>query len=134
MRIGAVAAQSGCKVETIRYYEQQGLLPRPDRTASGYRSYSALDVERLGFITRGRALGFSLAEIRELIGLEENPDLSCADVDRLARHHRDQVKAKLAQLRRLDHALNKLIAGCQGGQRADCAILHALHREHATPS
>ena len=128
MRIGAVAAQSGCKVETIRYYEQQGLLPRPERTASGYRSYALQDVERLGFITRSRALGFGLAEIRELIGLEENPDLSCSDVDRVARHHRDQVKAKLAQLRRLEAALDGLIDGCSGGQRADCAILQALHR------
>lgn len=134
MRIGAVAAQSGCKVETIRYYEQQGLLPQPARTASGYRSYGPQDVERLGFIARGRALGFSLAEIRDLVGLEENPGLSCADVDRLARHHRDQVKAKLAQLRRLEKALDALITGCHGGQRADCAILNALSSKAAGQS
>lgn len=126
MKIGEVAAQSGCKVETIRYYERQGLLPRPARTASGYRSYGHQDVDRLGFVTRSRALGFGLAEIRDFIGLEENPDLSCADVDRLAREHLAEVRHKLEQLQRLERALAALIAGCHGGQRADCAILNAL--------
>lgn len=128
MKIGEVAALSGCKVETIRYYEKQGLLPQPSRTTSGYRSYGPQDVDRLGFVTRCRALGFGLAEIRDFIGLEENPDLSCAEVDRLARRHLSQVRIKLEQLRRLEQALDVLIAGCRGGQRADCAILQALHR------
>lgn len=127
MKIGVLAKRTGCKIETIRYYEQQGLLPVPPRSLSGQRNYAETDRQRLQFIVRGRALGFGLTEIRELIGLEENPDLSCADVDRLARHHRDQVEAKMVQLRRLETALNGLIAGCRGGQRADCAILRALH-------
>lgn len=126
MKIGVLAKRTGCKIETIRYYEQQGLLPVPPRSLSGQRNYAETDRQRLLFILRGRALGFGLAEIRELIGLEEDPDLSCSDVDRLARHHQDQVKAKLMQLRRLDKALDELITGCHGGQRADCAILNAL--------
>ena len=128
MRIGEFAKRSGSKVETIRYYEQQGLLPAPDRTVAGYRVYGPEDVARLGFITRSRALGFSIAEIRELMSLEENPALSCEQVDEVARRHRDQVRIKLAQLKRLDEALGELITGCHGGQRADCAILHALQR------
>lgn len=132
MKIGEVAALSGCKVETIRYYEGQGLLPRPARTASGYRSYGTQDVDRLGFVTRCRALGFGLAEIRDFIGLEENPDLSCAEVDRLAREHLSEVRHKLEQLHRLERALDVLIAGCRGGQRADCAILRVLHRPEHT--
>jgi MerR family mercuric resistance operon transcriptional regulator len=98
---------------------------------AGYRVYGLDDVARLGFITRSRALGFSIAEIRELVSLEENPALSCGEVDELARRHRDQVRTKLAQLRRLDEALSELITGCRGGQRADCAILHALQRPDA---
>lgn len=131
MRIGEFARRSGSKVETIRYYETQGLLPEPDRTLAGYRMYGPGDVARLGFITRGRALGFSIAEIRELIGLEENPALSCGEVDEMARRHRDQVRIKLAQLRRLDKALADLVAGCRGGRRSDCAILQALQRTAA---
>ena len=129
MRIGEFAKRSGSKVETIRYYEQQGLLPEPDRTIAGYRVYGPDDVARLGFITRSRALGFSIAEVRELMSLDENPNLTCSEVDQLAHRHRDQVRAKLAQLRRLDEALGELIAGCRGGQRADCAILKVLQRQ-----
>ena len=127
MRIGALAKRSGCKVETIRYYEKEGLLPDPPRTKAGYRNYTEKDLDRLGFIARSRALGFGLAEIRELIGLEEDPDLSCGDVDRIARHHRDQVQLKIRQLQSLDTVLKELLSGCGGGKRAQCEILRALH-------
>src|SRR5690606_1867317 len=83
MRIGEVAARSGCPPETVRYYERIGLLPAPPRTASGYRDYRPADADRLRFISRGRELGFSLAEIRSLLGLAEDDGLSCQDVDRL---------------------------------------------------
>jgi MerR family mercuric resistance operon transcriptional regulator len=128
MRIGALAKRSGCKIETVRYYEREGLLPTPPRTKAGYRTYTEKDLDRLGFIARGRALGFGLQEIRELIGLEENPQLSCADVDRIARHHREKVRLKIEQLTSLDRVLDQLLSECSGGERSQCQILRALHR------
>lgn len=126
MQIGQVAAASGCPVETIRYYERIGLLPRPTRTGSGYRAYAEADVERLRFIAHGRALGFSLDEIRSLLGLAEDATLSCADVDRLARTHLGEIRERIAALTRMAEELERTIDGCQGGERAHCAILGTL--------
>ena len=132
MHIGELAKRSGTKVETVRYYEKEGLLPEPVRETSGYRKYGEKDLHRLGFIARSRALGFGLADIRDLMALEENPDLSCGDVDRIARHHREQVRAKIAQLRGLEQVLEQLLVDCGGGKRADCVILRALHQRNAS--
>lgn len=126
MKIGEAAAASGCHVETMRYYERIDLLPRPHRTASGYRAYTAQDVARIRFITRGRALGFSLDEIRSLLHLAESPDLSCGQVDALARSHLAQIRARQQELRRMARELERTIAGCAGGRRGACAILDAL--------
>lgn len=126
MKIGEAAAASGCHLETIRYYERIGLLPRPSRTASGYRAYTAEDVARVRFITRGRDLGFSLDEVRSLLRLAEDPDLSCGEVDHLARYHLAEIKARQAELRRMARELEQTIAGCRGGRIASCAILGAL--------
>lgn len=126
MKIGAVAAASGCHLETIRYYERIGLLPRPGRTASGYRAYDDRDIERVRFIARGRDLGFSLDEIRSLMRLAEDPVLSCADVDQLAREHLAEIRARQRALREMARELERTIAGCAGGRRGACAILGAL--------
>ena len=126
MQIGQVAAASGCPVETIRYYERIGLLPRPTRTGSGYRAYADADVERLRFIAHGRALGFSLDEIRSLLGLAEDATLSCAEVDRLARTHLGEIRERIAALTRMAEELERTIDGCHGGERAHCAILGTL--------
>ena len=128
MRIGQVAAASGCHLETVRYYERIGLLPRPARTASGYRAYGVNDAERIRFITRGRDLGFSLDEIRSLMRLADDPALSCEQVDQLARHHLAEIKARQAELRRMARELEQTIAGCGRGHRAACAILGALQQ------
>lgn len=87
MKISEAAAASGCHLETIRYYERSGLMPAPARTASGYREYSPTEVDRLRFISRGRELGFSLEEIRSLLSLDDDPAMSCCDVDVIARQH-----------------------------------------------
>ncbi|MBD8525654.1 MerR family transcriptional regulator [Pseudomarimonas arenosa] len=126
LTIGGVARASGCHIETIRYYERIGLLPAPARSASGYRHYQLQDVERLRFIARGRELGFSLDEIRSLLQLAEDPGLSCVDVDTLARQHLADIKAKLSDLQRMADELQRTIAACHGGQRAECTILEAL--------
>ena len=126
MKIGEVATASGCHLETIRYYERIGLLPAPARTASGYRSYSASDVQRVRFITRGRDLGFSLDEIRSLLSLSEDPDLSCEKADELARHHLIEIRQRIDELRRMEQELETTVKAGAGGRRAACAILATL--------
>ncbi len=128
MRIGEAATASGCHIETIRYYERVGLLPRPARTAGGYRSYRPEEVDRLRFITRGRELGFSLDEIRSLLALADDPTLACRDVDQIARHHLADIQARVRELRRIAVELERTIASCAGGKRGQCAILGALGR------
>jgi MerR family mercuric resistance operon transcriptional regulator len=129
MKIGELAAATDCHFETIRYYEKVGLLPKPERTASGYRAYRKGDIARVRFITRGRALGFSLDEIRSLLHLSESPDLSCAEVDTLARRHLAEVREKLAHLQRMEAELVATVERCRGGQRATCAVLESLAHE-----
>lgn len=129
MKIGEAAAASGCHIETIRYYERIGLLPRPSRTGSGYRDYAADDVRRLHFINRGRELGFSLEEIRSLLQLSDDPKLSCAEVDQIARLHLTEIQQRMRELKRMADELQRTIAACGGGERARCVILDALWRK-----
>jgi len=126
VKIGEAAAASGCHLETIRYYERIGLMPRPLRTGSGYRSYTEHEVERLRFITRGRDLGFSLEEIRSLLRLADEPDLSCVEVDRLARSHLVDIRQRISELKRMAAELDRVIVGCAGDRRGNCAILGTL--------
>ena len=126
MKIGEVATRSGCHPETVRYYERIGLLPAPPRTAGGYRDYRPADADRLRFISRGRELGFSLEEIRSLLGLAEDDGLSCQDVDRLARGHLLDIRNRLNDLQRMASELERVIGSCSGGERGQCAILDTL--------
>lgn len=126
--IGELAARTRTTPETIRYYERVGVLPTPTRTGGGkYRRYGAEDVERLGFVRRARDLGFSLDEVRDLLGLADQPDRPCAEVEQLARAHLAAVDAKLAQLSALRDELDRVIGACHGRRAvADCRILGAL--------
>ena len=126
MKIGEVAERSGCHPETVRYYARIGLLPAPPRTAGGYRDYRPADADRLRFISRGRELGFSLEEIRSLLGLAEDDGLSCQDVDRLARGHLLDIRNRLNDLQRMASELERVIGSCSGGERGQCAILDTL--------
>lgn len=131
MKISEASQASGCHLETIRYYERIGLIPSPTRTGSGYRSYSEQDVERLRFITRGRDLGFSLDEIRSLMRLDQDGDLACEDVTRLAQQHLIDVQERIRDLQRVARELERTIRSCGGGVRAQCAILNALKHSPA---
>ena len=126
MRISEVSTATGCNLETIRYYERIGLVPRPKRTGNGYRAYGPSDVERIRFITRGRALGFSLEEIRSLVSLAEDKTLSCREVDTLARAHLEDIRARVRELSAMARELGQTIDSCAGGQRGNCAILGVL--------
>jgi DNA-binding transcriptional MerR regulator len=133
--IGELAAFTGTTPEAIRYYERVGVLPHPARQGAGrYRRYGAPDVERLNFVRRARELGFSLDEVRDLLGLTDQPDRPCAEVDELARAHLVAVNEKIGQLTALRSELERVIGACQGGLAiADCRILAALGARKGTP-
>ena len=124
--IGALAVAAGTKVETVRFYEKAGILPAPLRTRGNYRAYTANDVKRLGFIRRGRELGFSLDQVRALLSLSDRPDQPCEAVDKIARARLEDVRRKIADLRRLKRELKGLIEQCGCGTVADCRIVEAL--------
>lgn len=126
MRIGEASKQSGCHIETIRYYERIGLLPSPPRSESGYRHYDEQHVKQLRFIHRARELGFSLEEIRELLSLKEQPDLACDAVDQMTRKHLQAIQHRIASLTALADELRRIAARCAGGHIADCRILEAM--------
>jgi Cu(I)-responsive transcriptional regulator len=126
LRIGELAPRTDTKVETIRYYERIGLLPQPARTGGNYRAYAHHHLERLSFIRRGRDLGFSLDEVRELLRLSDDRDRSCAEVDRMVRAHLSDVERKLTDLTALRAELRQLIDQCQHSTIADCRIVEAL--------
>jgi Cu(I)-responsive transcriptional regulator len=134
--VGDLARCTGTKIETIRYYERIGLLPAPARTSGNYRLYAPSHLERLSFIRRGRDLGFSLDEVRALLGLSDDRSQPCAEVDRIARLHLAEVKRKIRDLTALRTELTQLIDQCQHGSIAECRILGALapHPPHARKS
>jgi DNA-binding transcriptional MerR regulator len=126
LTIGKLALATGTKVETIRYYEQIGLLPAPARSAANYRHYEAEHLRRLSFIRRARDLGFSIDQVRELMGLADRRDQSCQAVDVIANQHRDMITRKIADLTALAGELDALIDSCSRNTVADCRIIEAL--------
>ena len=109
LTIGKLASATGTKVETIRYYEQIGLLPAPARSAGNYRTYEGEHLRRLSFIRRARDLGFSIDQVRELMGLADRREQSCMAVDVIANQHRDAITRKIADLTALAGELDVLI-------------------------
>jgi MerR family mercuric resistance operon transcriptional regulator len=123
---GEVAARAGCNIETVRYYEQVGLLPAPPRSAGGHRAYDDGLVRRLLFIRRSRALGFSLDEIRELLRLVDGGSYTCAQIEQLALAQIGEIERKIADLRKLQAALQTMAKQCSGGDTPACPIIDAL--------
>jgi len=127
MRIGELAEQTDCQVETVRYYEQQGLLPKPARSAGNFRIYGRTHVERLSFIRHCRSLDMTLEEIRALLCFRDAPERNCADVNRLLDEHIGHVAERIADMRRLETQLRALRRRCQEAQGTkDCGILNEL--------
>lgn len=129
MRIGELAKQSGVGVETVRFYEQKGLVAQPARpVAGGYRDYPFDAVQRIRFIRSAQRLGFSLDEVAELLDLEAGPRAQCVDVRERARIKRQEVQAKIENLERIEAALDTLIDACPGeGPARNCSILEAIN-------
>lgn len=121
-----LARATGCNLETIRYYESVGIMPDPPRTPKGYRSYDDTHVRRLKFVMRSRDLGFSLEEIRGLLGLVDDRTQTCAQVQTVAEAHLEDVKAKIADLERIERVLSETVARCTGDAAPECAVIDAL--------
>lgn len=126
INIGQAARQSGVSAKMLRHYESLGLLGEVARTDSGYRLYSAADVHTLRFIKRSRDLGFSMAEIAELVGLWQNRTRASASVKRIAQKHVDELNQRIAAMQAMQRSLSTLLGCCHGDDRPDCPILDDL--------
>jgi MerR family copper efflux transcriptional regulator len=130
LTIGAVARRAGVAIDTIRYYEREGLLPEPARRPSGYRSYGEDTVAQLRFIRRAKNLGFTLEEIRELLALSADRQRGVKAVKQRAQRRLAEIEARIAELERVRAGLAELIEACPGhGAPAQCPILRALDGE-----
>jgi MerR family transcriptional regulator, mercuric resistance operon regulatory protein len=132
--IGDASRRTGCNIETIRYYERIGLVPKATRTASRYRVYAPADVQRLVFIRRARELGFALDEIRDLLRLAADVPDRCAEVREVAAGHLGDVRAKIADLRKMERLLAAAVRQCERGERAGCPVIDALSSGTLTAS
>ena len=126
MNIGEAAEATGVTAKMIRHYEEIGLIRAAGRTGAGYRVYGAKDLSTLSFIRRARDLGFSIAQIRDLLTLWQDRARASADVKRIASEHIDEMKAKMRLLEDMVHTLEHLSAHCHGDDRPDCPILEQL--------
>ena len=132
--IGALARRTNTKVQTIRYYEQIGLMREPGRSEGGQRRYGDADLDRLAFIRHARELGFTLEAIRELLDLVDNPDRPCAEADAIAQRQLVHVDRRIRRLEALKTELTRMIAECAGGRIAECRVIEVLsdHNECLT--
>lgn len=128
--IGAASRRAGVGIDTIRYYEREGLLPKPTRRASGYRDYNRGAIERLRFIRRAKDLGFTLADIRELLALSADRERGVGSVKHRAAERLAEIEQRIRELQRMKRGLKQLIDACPGhGALEHCPILHALGGE-----
>ena len=135
MRTGELAARAGVNIQTVRFYERRGILPKPERTAGGYRVYSPEAVRLIRFIKRAQDLGFTLDEVEDLLRLRNNRGASCAQVKSAGQAKMTAVEVKIAGLHAMKHALTVLLASCERNDRdRECPILEALEApEERTP-
>jgi DNA-binding transcriptional MerR regulator len=124
--IGELARHTGVKVPTIRYYESVGLMPAPPRSEGRQRRYAASQVSRLNFIRHSRELGFEIDAIRELLAMNEQPEQSCVEADRIARRHLGEVERRITQLEALRAELRRMLEECRHGRISDCRVIETL--------
>lgn len=132
LTIGEIAKRADVGVETIRFYEREGLVVRPPRTRSGYRQYPPDTIRRIRFIRRAKELGFTLKEIGELLSLRVDTVRTCADVRTMARGKVADIDRKIVELRQIAEVLNRLAQACRGrGPTSECPILDMLEQEES---
>ncbi len=127
IQIGELSRRTGCNIETIRYYERIGIIPVPPRRGR-YRCYRPEDVSRLGFVLRARELGFTLGEVRALLGLATEAQAPCAEARDLAAAHLRDVRARMAALRRMERILAETVRACDAGDQMGCPLIVALSK------
>jgi len=130
---GQLSKRTGCNIETIRYYEHEGLLLAPPRSQGGHRLYGEPDLKRLAFIRRSRELGFTLDEIRSLLRLVDDRSYTCAEVRSLTLDHLAEVRKKIADLRRLQTTLVDIVGRCDGDTVPECPVIDALFDARPLP-
>ena len=123
--IGEASRQSGVPIETIRYYEREGIVPKPERASNGRRVYSDQEIGRLRFIRRCRDLGFQIADAKTLMAFSEGSNTDCADVEQVGTTHLANIREKISELKRMEAALAELIANCKSGS-TQCPMLERL--------
>jgi MerR family mercuric resistance operon transcriptional regulator len=133
MRRSELARSAGCHRETVRFYEQRGLLPAPPRSAAGHRLYGREHARRLRFILQARALGFGLDQIGQLLCLPDQGGAACAAAKALALARLDETRRRLAELARLEQALASMVARCGDGERDACPVIDALAERARAP-
>jgi MerR family mercuric resistance operon transcriptional regulator len=134
IKIGQLSRRTGCNIETIRYYERIGLLPRPPRSTSRYRLYEVGDVHRLRFVRRARELGFGLDDVRTLLALSADGGTeTCVEVRELAAAHLGDVRAKIADLRAMERVLADAVRRCDAGEPPGCPLIDALSAVESGP-
>ncbi len=135
MGVGELAQKAGVKPETVRYYEQAGLMPEPPRTQGGHRLYREEHLKRLTFIRRARELGFRVKQVQELLGFIDEPKHTCGEVKGMAMLQAREVQRKIDDLTRLRDALNQMAARCSGGDYSirNCPIVDALFESNPPP-
>lgn len=130
--IGALSRESTVNIETIRYYEKIGVMPKPARSMGGYRLYTPDHLKRLSFIRRGRELGFSLDELRDLLRLVDGHAYTCAEIRALTLEHVAGIRRKIADLRRLERVMSTVASQCSGRRIPECPIIDALFQARPT--
>lgn len=134
LTIGALSQATGVHIETIRYYEKSGVLPKPSRTAGGHRTYTHEDTKRLSFISRARGLGFSLTDIRGLLDLVDGDGMTCGEVQAITLRHIETVRQRIQALRLMETTLTEMAAVCEGGDIPACPIIDAMFDEDILPT
>lgn len=131
MRIGEVAAHSGVPIKTIRYYEEIGVLPSPQRSPSGYREYEPVVIDRLRFVRASKSVGFTLGEIREIVAYGDRGEVPCAHVLDLLRRHREECAKRIAELQEVEQSLDALVERAAHLREEDCSpetVCHLIPR------
>ncbi len=129
MTIGRLARRADCGVETVRYYERSGLMPKPPRTAGGYRMYDEAACRRLHFIRRCRELGFPQDQVRGLLHFVDTTDYTCGDVQAMTLERLSDVRGRIADLRKLESVLAEMADQCEGGDTPDCPVIDRMFGE-----
>ncbi len=128
-KIGKLSKKTNCQIETIRYYERIGLMPKPDRTQSGHRVYGSEHEKRLSFIRHSRELDFSLGEIRTLLQAAEVDNPSCAEVEEFSEKHLKLIQGKIKDLRVMEKTMKNLLSECQGNRAPGCPLIDVLYEK-----